>query len=236
MNTHLHVRDDTTIQSEFAFLQSILDQLPAVIYINELQEAGDPLSCRNIWTNKTGLKLTGYTQEEITQMGYGYFQQILHPDDLEILPIPLNEKYADASIPVIVCLQRVRFKHQPDYHWTYCHGVIIDTFDDGSPRRLLAVAMDITDSIHTDNQLTTALREINQLKNCLKLCGFTNREKEILILIAKGKTDKEISAQLFISLETAKKHRVNILHKAGVKNTAELVALAIECGLNREKR
>ena len=216
---------------ELAFLQNILDQLPAVVYINELQIAGDPLSCRNVWTNKTGLDLLGYSQEEITLMGYQFYHEIVHPDDLEVLPVTMKKIYADVSIPVLVSMQRIKYKNQSDYRWSYEHGVLLSTFDDGSPRQLLAVAMEITETMHSDNQLAAALKEIKRLKSSLKLSLFTAREKEILKLIAGGKTDKDISLKLFISIKTAKKHRTNIIRKADVKNTAGLVAMVMESGL-----
>jgi len=231
MDTNMPVNKTVDKLEELAFFQNIFDLLPAVVYINELQKPGDPLSCRNIWTNKTGLDAVGYSQEEITQMGHRYFQEIIHPDDLEILPIPITKYYEDASLQVLVCMQRVRYKDQSEYHWSYGHGVTISTFDDGSSRQLLVVAMDITETMHIDNQLVAALKEIKRLKSSLKLCVFTAREKEILKLIAHGKTDKDISTQLFISIKTAKKHRTNIIRKAEVKNTAELVAVAMERGL-----
>lgn len=229
MDTNMPVNKTVDKSEELAFFQNIFDLLPAVVYINELQKPGDPLSCRNIWTNKTGLDAVGYSQEEITQMGHRYFQQIIHPDDLEILSIPNERQSGETS--VTTCLQRVMYKDQLEYHWSYGHGVTISTFDDGSSRQLLVVAMDITETMHTDNQLVAALKEIKRLKSSLKLCVFTTREKEILKLIAHGMTDKDISTQLFISIKTAKKHRTNIIHKAEVKNTAELVALALESGL-----
>ena len=216
---------------ELAFLQNILDQLPAVVYINELQIPGDPLSCRNVWTNKTGLDLLGYSQEEITLMGYQFYHEIVHPDDLEVLPVTMKKIYADVSIPVLVSMQRIKYKNQSDYRWSYEHGVLLSTFDDGSPRQLLAVAMEITETMHSDNQLAAALKEIKRLKSSLKLSLFTAREKEILKLIAGGKTDKDISLKLFISIKTAKKHRTNIIRKADVKNTAGLVAMVMESGL-----
>jgi len=225
MDINMPINETVDMSVELAFFQNIFDLLPAVVYINELQKPGDPLSCRNIWTNKTGLDAVGYSQEEITQMGHRYFQEIIHPDDLEILSIPRERQSGDTSISVTTCLQRVRYKDQSEYHWSYGHGVTISTFDDGSSRQLLVVAMDIT------NQLVAALKEIKRLKSSLKLCVFTAREKEILKLIAHGKTDKDISTQLFISIKTAKKHRTNIIRKAEVKNTAELVAVAMERGL-----
>lgn len=60
-----------------------------------------------------------------------------------------------------------------------------------------------------------------------RLFGLTKREKEILCLICNGKNTKEISEELFISLHTAETHRRNLLYKLDVKNTAEMVKVAI---------
>ena len=74
------------------------------------------------------------------------------------------------------------------------------------------------------------MKKISQFKHIIKLNTLTTREKEILHLIAKGKTDKEIADKLFISIRTAKKHRNNMITKIGVNNTVELVAFAVEVG------
>ncbi|UCS93916.1 response regulator transcription factor [Echinicola marina] len=54
---------------------------------------------------------------------------------------------------------------------------------------------------------------------------LTQREREIILLIAEGKTSTEIAEQLFISPTTAAKHRNNILAKTGCKNTSEVIKL-----------
>ena len=74
------------------------------------------------------------------------------------------------------------------------------------------------------------MKKISQFNHIIKLNTLTTREKEILHLIAKGKTDKEIADKLFISIRTAKKHRNNMITKIGVNNTVELVAFAVEEG------
>ena len=51
---------------------------------------------------------------------------------------------------------------------------------------------------------------------------LSRREKEVLHLIFDGLTNKEIASRLFISFETVKSHRKNILQKTGSKNTAAL--------------
>jgi two-component system, NarL family, response regulator NreC len=56
------------------------------------------------------------------------------------------------------------------------------------------------------------------------------REKEVLKLIAKGKTNKDIAETLFISVRTVESHRASIIDKTRAKNTADLVRYAIEKG------
>lgn len=60
---------------------------------------------------------------------------------------------------------------------------------------------------------------------------FTSRELEILKLICKGLSNKEIAQELFISPKTVDNHRTSIISKAQAKNTAHLVMIAIKRGL-----
>lgn len=60
---------------------------------------------------------------------------------------------------------------------------------------------------------------------------LTNREREILLLIAEGFTSKEIGEQLFISVKTVENHRANIMGKLDIHDTAGLVRYAIKIGL-----
>jgi DNA-binding CsgD family transcriptional regulator len=53
---------------------------------------------------------------------------------------------------------------------------------------------------------------------------LTVREMEILGLIMQGLTNQEIAKKLFISFETVRSHRKNILEKTGAKNTAALIS------------
>ena len=59
---------------------------------------------------------------------------------------------------------------------------------------------------------------------------LTRREKEILKLIAKGKSNKQIGNLLFISTRTVENHRANIMKKLKLKKTADLVRYAIKKG------
>jgi DNA-binding NarL/FixJ family response regulator len=60
---------------------------------------------------------------------------------------------------------------------------------------------------------------------------LTNREKQILQLIAEGKSNKEIAALLELSVNTVSVHRANLMEALGIHRTAELVLYAVRKGL-----
>jgi PAS domain S-box-containing protein len=61
--------------------------------------------------------------------------------------------------------------------------------------------------------------------------ALTERERQVLVLIAEGKSTKEAAATLGISYKTADSHRSRILEKLGVHETASMVRYAIRAGL-----
>ena len=61
--------------------------------------------------------------------------------------------------------------------------------------------------------------------------GLTPREVEILQFICDGKSNKEIAAELDLSVNTVAVHRANIMDALGIHKTAELVVYAIRNGL-----
>ncbi len=60
---------------------------------------------------------------------------------------------------------------------------------------------------------------------------LTQREREVLKLIAEGYKNKEIADYLCISLKTVEKHRANLIDKLDLHNTAALTAFAVDKGL-----
>ncbi|WP_425390695.1 response regulator [Ekhidna sp.] len=60
---------------------------------------------------------------------------------------------------------------------------------------------------------------------------LSDREKEVLVLIANEYTNQEIADKLFISIRTVETHKRNLLEKTGCKNVAGLVMYAVERNL-----
>ena len=61
--------------------------------------------------------------------------------------------------------------------------------------------------------------------------SLSEREREVLVLLAQGKTYQQIAEILFISPKTVDFHRINIMRKLGLTNRAELTRFAIQRGL-----
>jgi DNA-binding NarL/FixJ family response regulator len=60
---------------------------------------------------------------------------------------------------------------------------------------------------------------------------LTQREREVLKLVAEGKSNKDIAEFLFLSAKTVEKHRAKLMAKLGMRNAAALTAYAIQKGL-----
>lgn len=68
------------------------------------------------------------------------------------------------------------------------------------------------------------------------MSALTNREREVLELVASGKTSKSISRDLRISEPTVKWHVAKALRKLGAHSRAEAVAIALDHGYMPSRR
>ena len=83
----------------------------------------------------------------------------------------------------------------------------------------------------TGEQQYVYLDVLNNGKPPVRSIVLSRREKEIVSQIARGLASKEIASKLCVSVHTINTHRRNILQKAGVKSSGELVSRCVSEGL-----
>lgn len=83
---------------------------------------------------------------------------------------------------------------------------------------------------HTSEQIMRRIREAAgrpAANSYADSHDLTERERDVLVLVAKGNTNKEIASMLNISPHTVISHRKNIAHKTGIRSVAGLTVYAI---------
>ena len=187
----------------------LVDAAPVMIRIS-----GSDALCN--FFNKTWLEFRGRSLEQ--ELGNGWAEG-LHPDDRDLcFETYLKSFTARQPFRMEYRLQR----HDGEYRWVEDTGVPRYE-EDGNFAGFMGSAIDVSSRrrhIFTPDE--EAVRMVFAL---------TERERQVLVLIAEGKSTKEAAAQLGISYKTADSHRSRILEKLGVHETASMVRYAIRSGL-----
>ena len=142
------------------------------------------------------------------------------------------QKYPDVKIIILTMHDSSKFiLHMMDLG---VHAFLLkNTEPDELEKAIYAVAD--KDFYHNDLVVAVLRKNVNERKigqrPTFQAAELTEREKEILLLICQELTMKEIGQRLFLSENTVRNHRVNIMEKVGVNNIVGLVKYAYEAGV-----
>ncbi len=165
--------------------------------------------------NRSWLEFRGRTLHE--ELGNGWAEGI-HPDDRDFC-LETYLKAFTARSPF-----RVQYRVQrADGEWAWIENAGSPLIEDTVFVGFMGTAMDVSER---RTRMFTPDRESMRL-----VFALTERERQVLVLIAGGRSTKEAAAQLGISYKTADSHRSRILEKLGVHETASMVRYAIRAGL-----
>lgn len=81
---------------------------------------------------------------------------------------------------------------------------------------------------YLDRGIREVRREVSEADSCDVLTG---REREVIQLLAEGKTSKEVAVTLNLSVKTAETHRTNLMRKLGLHSVADLTRYAVRNGI-----
>jgi two-component system, NarL family, response regulator DegU len=142
------------------------------------------------------------------------------------------QKYPDVKIIILTMHDSNKFiLHMMDLG---VHAFLLkNTEPDELEKAIYAVAD--KDFYHNDLVASVLRKNVNEKRMSqrpnFQNAELTEREKEILLLICQELTMKEIGQRLFLSENTVRNHRVNIMEKVGVNNIVGLVKYAYEAGV-----
>ena len=188
---------------------SFADAAPVMIWT-----AGADARCT--YCNHAWLEFRGRSLEQ--ELGYGWMEGV-HPEDRESVHGAYLKAFA-GHYPF-----RAQFRVQRadgEYGWLESAGVP-RSGDDGAFGGYLGSATELTGRkrpVSTPDEQSVRM-----------VFALTERERQVLALIAQGHSTKETAVRLGISYKTADSHRSRILEKLGVHETASMGRYAIRAGL-----
>jgi len=143
----------------------------------------------------------------------------------------IHEKYPDLKI-IILTMQ----KDPEHFRRALNYGVFGYVLKDDAYEQLVLAVRAVLKGKHffspsVARQVTDRyIRSVDESEG-VSLEILTQRERQVLKLIAGGEANKNIAEKLKISIRTVETHRLNLSNKLGIKSTAGLVKYAISKGL-----
>jgi PAS domain S-box-containing protein len=192
-----------------AQFRRLADASPALIWTSDAEARCD-------YVNHAWLDYRGRAFEE--EIGSGWIEG-MHPDDRDLcMETYLRAFHARQPFRMQFRLQR------SDESYTWVESAGMPHFDgNGEFAGYMGTVIDGTNRKKG--------RFIPDEEAVRIVFALTERERQVLVLIAEGKSTKEAAAQLGISYKTTDSHRSRILEKLGVHETASMVRYAIRAGL-----
>jgi two-component system response regulator NreC len=96
---------------------------------------------------------------------------------------------------------------------------------------LLAIRQVSRGQVYLSPGVSSAVMEAYQSKSEKSKNPLTSRERQVLQLIAEGKSTKDVASLLGISVKTAESHRTRLMQKLDIHETASLVLYAVRHGI-----
>lgn len=178
-----------------------------------------------------------------------YIIELIHPDDIDFV--------IKAEDSVLKKTQEIGIQHLLNLENSYCFRMRVA---DGSyhlfHHKAVMLSLDSDGRLTSSLNIHTDIQHISPHNSCIVLVNgtgyrndyhqiclapdtpakqlplhLTRRERQVLALIIQGCSSQEISEKLFVSIQTVRLHRKNLLKKTQTTNSSALVRKSIEMGL-----
>lgn len=198
--------------------------MPGVVVVHELMKD----NFRTVYMNQRGLNGLGVSLQELKEMKAKYHERFFNNEDMEDFMEKLNNllKNKDPH-ETFTFFQQVKFKDRNDWVWHIGSLKIFHQDENENPTHLVTVAFPIDQMKHIPHKAERLLAENEFFReNLHKFLALGKRTKQVLRLVALGRSSGEIAEELHISVETVNTHRKNIKKKLGISTTYEFTEYA----------
>lgn len=206
------------IKKKIAEIDYISHEFPGVVIIHDIKDGSV------LYMSERGRAILGVDLEELKAMGTDYYNRFFNPEDAkDYVPKILGLLERNNNDEIMSFFQQVRPSRQEDYSWYMSTVKIFLRDDEGKPILTITTAFPIDPEHHFTAKVQRLLDENLFLrKNYDRFSLLGNREREVLKLMALGKTSPEIAEELFISQATVETHKKNIKQKLNTNSAFEL--------------
>ncbi|MGB7785064.1 MAG: helix-turn-helix transcriptional regulator [Salinimicrobium sp.] len=216
----------TTVEEKIENFSRCAELMPGVVVIHELDLEFQEF--KTVFMSSKGLDQLGVSLNELKEMGSKYHERFFNNEDMEGFMQKLQSLMQNKDPEeTFTFFQQVKFKDREDWVWHVASIRIFHQDEAGNPTHLVTTAFPMDQMKHIPNKAERLLAENQFFKNNLqKFLCLGNRAKEVLRLVAMGKSSVEIAEELNISVETVNTHRKNIKKKLQINTTYEFTEYA----------
>ncbi|MGN0020183.1 MAG: response regulator transcription factor [Sphingobacterium hotanense] len=208
-------------------IHDVGDIVPASLMIQEL-DGLRPIGCS--YMNNWGCEHLGTSPAEINELGEDYYERYFVKEESAAIFDGVDSYLALGDFDKQYnFFQRVKLHGNHDYTWFYTVLKIVSiNFDSAMENKIVLLSSPISGMDNLISRVNKALDQDMFIRNNYRrFAVLTTREKEVIKLLANGKSSAEIADQLFISNHTVSTHRKNIIRKIDCSSFAELLRFAI---------
>ncbi len=208
---NLYLMENSIRNSKYS-LEEFSELGPGRIHINWVDDIATNFISR--YADKKNKKSTA----ELIEQGAAFVKMLFKPDSFEFISQPLIQmvKQDDETL-IISILQKVKLACDYEHRWL----LVTSRFQKES-KEVISVSQMFPNEDNLVHTLNKLLKDnIGVRKNINKFNSLTKREKQILKLVAKAYSTKQIAEQLFLSPYTISTHRKNIKQKLQIQSLTD---------------
>jgi DNA-binding CsgD family transcriptional regulator len=205
------------------------DDLPVWVFMTDIRLKDKGWKQQFVYINEKALAELGYTQADAESDGLCFFRNAIHPEDLNKLWEIITDSDRDADVHHSLIRFRRRYRQHDIYVLVHTQKYLNDAA--GTKFILRHCGILVMDVYDRTMNLHSLMRQFEMMMRPKYDFRFTNREMEILLLIARGESISDICEKIHRSEATVKTHIKHILQKLGKKKISAAIYELSKMGL-----